>query len=48
MTHCKNVLFQDERFNLDSPVIDLLNADNLNIRIKRFKMLPKFKHEIRP
>ena len=48
MMHCKNVLLQDERFNLDESVIDLLNADSLTNRIERFKKLPKYKHEIRP
>ena len=48
IVHCKNVLLQDERFVMDEPIIDLLNADSLKNRIRRFKILPKFKHEISP
>jgi len=47
MLHCKNVLLQDERFNLDPIVKEKLLSDEVTQRLTAFKSLPKFKHETR-
>lgn len=47
MSHCKNVLLQDERFNLDPIVKEKLLSDEVAQRLMAFKSLPKFKHETR-
>jgi hypothetical protein len=45
--HCKNVLIKDSRFKMDPEVLDKLNSDSMNKRIKQFIMLPKFKKDTR-
>jgi len=47
MMHLKNVLLRDDRLVYDDYVINLLNDENLNNRIERFKLLPKLKRDTR-
>jgi hypothetical protein len=47
MMHCKNVLLKDPRFILDKPVLTMLKHDKIDLRIKKFISLPKFKNETR-
>jgi hypothetical protein len=45
--HCKNVLMKDERFKMDPDVLEKLNKNSMNERIKSFLKLPKFKKDTR-
>ena len=47
MMHCKNVLLKDDRFKMDDHVLNLLNSQDLEERIKKFVKLPKFKKDTR-
>ena len=47
LMHLKNVLLKDERLILDDHVSNLLNDENLDQRIERFKSLPKLKRDTR-
>jgi hypothetical protein len=45
--HLKNVLLKDDRLIFDEHVNNLLNDENLDSRIERFKTLPKLKRDTR-
>ena len=47
LMHLKNVLLKDDRLIFDEHVNNLLNDENLDSRIERFKTLPKLKRDTR-